>query len=64
MLVQFEAADGTVLERSEQVVNPSALPVVIAAAEGGYWFHGVRITADAAFLPAYRLAREVSGAKH
>ena len=65
MIVQFEAQDGTVLERSEESkVVANALPRVIQGQEGSYWYVGPRIDRELGWLPAYMLAREVSSAVH
>ncbi len=52
------------IERSDVVLNPSALPRIISAEEGCFWFRSIVVTTDCVFLPAYRLAREVSAARH
>ena len=65
MVIQFEAPDGTVLERSEQKnIVGSCVPKLIQAEEGGYWYAGVKYDRELGFLPAYKLAREVSTAVH
>ena len=65
MIIQFEAPDGTVLERvSQSHITESALPRIISSPEGCYWYVGIKITREHAFLPVYRLAREVSTAVH
>ena len=62
MVIQFEGPDGAVIERSEQSHICGALPRAITAPEGCYWLVGIRVDREHSYLPAYRLAREVSSA--
>ncbi len=64
MIIQFEGPDGAVLERSEQAHISGSLPLAITGPEGFYWLVGIRVDREHSYLPAYRLAREVSAAYH
>ena len=64
VVIQFEAPDGTVLERSEQAHITGSLPRAITGTEGLFWLVGIKVDREHAYLPAYRLAREVSSAMH
>ena len=64
VVIQFEAPDGTVLEKSEQSHITEALPRAITGAEVMFWLVGIKVDREHAYLPAYRLAREVSSASH
>lgn len=65
MIIQFEAPDGTILERSDQThIVAEKLPRAITSTEGLFWLIGIKVDREHAYLPAYRLAREVSAAMH
>ena len=64
MIIQFEAPDGTVLETSEQSHISKSLPLAITSEDGMFWLVGIKADREHAYLPAYRLAREVSTATH
>ena len=67
MVIQFEAPDGSVIERLEQThISSDALPRAITADQGWFWLVGVLVAQhpEYPYLAAYRLAREISSAMH
>ena len=64
VVIQFEAPDGTVMETSEQSHITGALPRAITGPDGLFWLVGIKVDREHAYLPAYRLAREISSALH
>ena len=65
MIIQFESPDGTIMERSDQShIVAEKLPRAITSVDGMFWLVGIKVDREHQYLPAYRLAREVSAAIH